>query len=287
MFAFVGAVGRDYFQEEVIQKGPSLNKIVVINLEGLIDEYVSRDICGQLKQAKEDRNVKGLIISVNSPGGLVSASDQIYNEILKYRYETGRPVVAFMHGLAASGGYYTSVACEKIVAEPTVITGSIGVILRYFVIQELLEGKLGIEPVVIKSGLKKDWPSLFKKPSEEQLKYLEDNLIIPYYQRFVDIVAGSRKALTIEEVRALADGSIYSADDACNKKLIDKVGYFDEAVREISSLAGLKKARIVEYRKPFSWAYLLNVKTDGILKIDKSTMHKLSTPEVLYLWSIY
>jgi len=288
-FAISGVSGRDYYQEVVIQKGPFLDndKIVVINLEGVIDENVSRDISVQLKQATADRKVKGLIISINSPGGLVSASDQIYNEIHKFRHESGIPVVAFMHGVAASGGYYASVACEKIVAEPTTITGSIGVILNYFVLQDLLEGKLGIEPVVIKSGLRKDWPSIYRKPSNEELKYLEDTLVVYYYQRFVDIVAESRKALSVEQVRGLADGSIYSADKACKEKLIDKVGYFDEAVGEVLRLAGLESAKVVEYRHPFSWVNLLNMKADNVLKIDRSTLTELSTPQIMYLWSIH
>ncbi len=101
-----------------------------------------------------------MIIRVNSPGGTISGSDQIHNEIVKYRSETNQPVVAFMQGVAASGGYYSSVACDKIIAEPTAITGSIGVIMGYLVLQQLLEEKLGIQPIVVKAGDKKDWPKL-------------------------------------------------------------------------------------------------------------------------------
>lgn len=115
-----------------------------------------------------------------------------------------------MQGIAASGGYYTSVACDKIIAEPTTITGSIGVISLYLVVQELLEHKLGILPVVIKAGAKKDWPSYFQAPSEEQLQYLQNKLVNPAYERFVQIVAEGRNAtLTESQVRQLADGSIF------------------------------------------------------------------------------
>jgi protease IV len=287
MFIFGGGGLEDYYYEDVIIHGPPGEKIVVINLNGIIDDETSKDIYKQLKYAESDDNVRGVILRVNSPGGLVSSSDQIYTEITKFRKRTGRPVVAFMQGTAASGGYYSSVACNTIVAEPTVITGSIGVIMNYFVLQELLEGKLGIEPVVIKSGAKKDWPSPFKMPDEEQLKYLQEKLIVPTYERFVDIVANSRKALSRDDVKRLADGSIYGADEALAEKLIDKVGYMDDAIMETMKLAGIKNAKVVQYRRPFSLAGLLSAKSEGIPKLDTNLLHKLGTPQVMYLWSIH
>ncbi len=145
---------RGILSEEVIEKGPRTKKIAVISVQGIINSGQAQNVYQQLKVAREDRRVKGLIIRVNSPGGTVSGSDEIYNEIRRYRYKTDKPVVAFMQGMAASGGYYVSVACDKIVAEPTTVTGSVGVIAGHFVLQELLEQKLGIQPVIIKSGRK-------------------------------------------------------------------------------------------------------------------------------------
>ena len=167
--AFVFGAGQsDGFVEDVIQAGPKTAKVVVINLKGIIAGGAASDIYKQLKAVGSDGNVKGVILRIDSPGGLVSSSDQIYNELRKYRAKTGKPVVAFMQGVAASGGYYAAVGCDEIVAEPTVITGSIGVIMNYFVFEELLEKKLGILPVVSKSGLRKDWPSPFEAPSAER-----------------------------------------------------------------------------------------------------------------------
>jgi len=171
--AAIFATGRSsIYAEEVIRKGPSDNKIVVINLQGVIIGRKAQDVYRQIKTAREDKQVKGLILRVDSPGGTISGSDQIYHQIQNYRQETGKPVVAFMQGIAASGGYYSSVACEKIVSEPTALTGSIGVIMSYFVLEDFLENKLGIQPVIMKSGLKKDWPSPFKKVTAEQRKYI-------------------------------------------------------------------------------------------------------------------
>jgi protease-4 len=283
--AFLAGQG-GIFTEEAIQAGPRAAKIAVITVQGIIDEEQAREVYKQIKSARQDKRVKGLIIRVNSPGGTISGSDQICNEIRKYRKEEGKPVVAFMQGVAASGGYYASVGCDKIVAEPTVITGSIGVIGGHFVIQGLLEEKLGIQPVIFKSGEKKDWPSPFQQVTEEQRQYIQDKLIAPAYDRFVQIVDEGREELTLDDVKRLADGSIYSAKEALSEKLIDKIGYIDDAIEQVKSLAGIEKAQVVEYRKPFSLPYLLSSRSRNILKIDKSTLYELSTPQVLYLWSL-
>ncbi len=274
------------FTEEVIEKGPRTTKIAVIRMEGIIEEEMARDVREQLKAAQEDSHVKGIIIKVTSPGGTISDSDQIYNEINKYRKKTGKPAVAFMEGIAASGGYYASVACDKIVAAPTAITGSIGVIMGHFVVQQLLEEKLGIQPVVVKSGPKKDWPSPFRPFTEEEKQYIETKLINPAYERFVQVVAEGRKELTIEDVRRLGDGSIYGAEEALKDKLIDKIGYLDEAIETAKMLAGVENAQVIEYRKPFSFSELLGAQSGGMLKFDKSTLYKFCTPQMLYLWAL-
>jgi len=278
---------RGILAEEVIQKGPRTKKIVVISVQGIINNGQAQDVYEQLKLVRKDKWVKGLIIRVNSPGGTVSASDRIYNEIRKFREKTDKPVVAFMEGIAASGGYYVSVACETIVAEPTTITGSVGVIAGHFVLQELLEEKLGIQPVIIKSGRKKDWPSLFQQITEEQRQYIQEKLISPAYERFVKLVTDGRESLTLAEVKDLADGSIYGAQEALDEKLIDKIGYLDEAIEQVKTLAKIEEAQVVEYRRPFSLGGFLRLQSRSILKIDRTTLYELSTPQLLYLWSLY
>jgi len=287
MSLFFAAGQKGLFTEEVIREGPRTSKIAVISLEGLIDNSQSQDIHKQLKSAADDENIKGLIIRVNSPGGFVSSSDQINNEIRKWRNQMEKPVVAFMESIATSGGYYASVACDKIVAEPTAVTGSVGVIMNYFVLQQLLEEKLGIEPVVVKSGPKKDWPSPFTPPDEQQLQYLRDKLISPAYERFVHVVAAGRQSLTLDQVKRLSDGSIYGADEALAENLIDAVGYLDEAIDQVLSLAGIQQAQVVEYHKPFSLASLLSVQSRSLLSLDRDTLHEFTTPRLLYLWTPY
>jgi len=244
--------------EEVIRQGPRSKKIAVVTLQGIIDGAQARHLLSQLKMAERDRRVKAVIVQVDSPGGTLAGSDR----------------------------YYTSVACEKIVAEPTTITGSIGVIFGHFVLEQLLQEKLGIEPVFLTSGPKKGWPSMFSAFTEEQREYVEEKLISPAYKRFVKIVADGRPSLTRVEVEDLADGSIYGAEEAVQEKLIDKVGYFDDAVELVKSLAGLEKAQVVQYRRPFSFVRFLTYQSRSSFKLDRNTLYELSTPQVLYLWTI-
>ena len=287
-FMFLATGQRSDLTEEVVREGPIGTKIAIVTIGGVIYDEQAEHVYKQLKAARKDRRVKAVIVQVNSPGGTISASDQIHQEIKNFRENSNKPVIAFMQGVAASGGYYTSVACEKIIAEPTIITGSIGVISSYIVVQELLEDKLGIEPITIKSGTKKDWPSSFRSPTEEEIQYIQDKLIKPALDRFVKIVAEGRKALlTMPEVTRLADGSIYGAQEALDEKLIDKIGYLDEAVDLAKSLARVDKAQVVRYRKPFSLSDLISYRAKSTLKLNRATLYELGTPEILYLWSAH
>jgi protease IV len=288
-FALIATGGtRGAFTEQVVESGPRTDKIAIIPISGIIDGAQAQRVTEQLKNAKSDKAVRGLILRVNSPGGSISGSDQIYNEVRKFRTDSGKPVVAFMESMAASGGYYCSVACEKIIAEPTVITGSIGVIMANFVFGDLLEKKLGVQPVIIKSGEKKDWPSSFRAPTDEELQYLRDRIIMPAYDRFLAVVAEGRKdILTPEQIRPLADGGIYTAGQAKDNKLIDEIGYLDDAISKIKSLAGVSKAEVVEYRPVFSFMSILDSKTNLGIKIDRSTILEITMPQAMYLWRAF
>lgn len=272
--------------EETIVPGPSDKKIAIVNLYGIIDNELCYEVTTQLKQAAKDEKVKAVIVRTVSPGGTVSASDRIHHQISLLRQETGKPVVAFMQTVAASGGYYTSVACTKIIAEPTTITGSIGVIMNHLTIKELLEEKLGITPVTIKSGEKKDWPSIFTETTEQQKEYLFEKLITPAYNRFVDLVTkGRRDVLTPSEVKELANGSIFSADEALAKKLIDEIGYIDEAVELAKSLANMEDARVIEYKKPQSLLSVLTAQSKNSWIPNRNSLQELAVPKLLYLWN--
>ncbi len=279
---------RRFYDQAVVREGPRGTKIVMVNVEGMIHSQQADNVYRQLDAARKDSSVRALIVRVNSPGGTISGSDRIYREIQRYQEDTGQPVVAFMEGVAASGGYYASVACDRIVAEPTAITGSIGVVMSYFVFQDLMENKLGVQPVFLAKGDKKDWPSSYRAPKQEELDYIDERLLDPAYERFVKIVQeGRSRELTPGQVRQLADGSIYGAPRALQEKLIDKVGYLDDAIAEVKTLAGLQDAQVVEYRRPFSFMDMLTAKSPNALKLNRETLYELSAPEVLYMWSAY
>ena len=277
------------FEERVVQDGPRTAKVAIVSVDGVIDDEQAARFQDQLDMAATDRAVKAVVVRVDSPGGTISGSDRIYNALTRFKAEYNRPVVAFMEGIAASGGYYTSVGCDQIVAEPTAITGSIGVIMSHFVLEDLMKDKLGVLPVVIKSGQKKDWPSSYHAPTDEETAYLEERLIQPAYARFLEVVAeGRRHVLSIDEIRPLADGGIYSAQQAMDNKLIDRIGYQADAVDLAMSLADLPDAEVVEYREAFSLSQMLGVTSPAAsLRIDRKTLHALTTPEVMYLWKAY
>lgn len=273
------------FSETVLHAGVRTQKIAVINLSGLIQTETADELAKQVKMAGQDAKVKAVIVRIDSPGGTVSASDRINYELRKLRDEYNKPTVAFMQGVAASGGYYSAVACEKIIAEPTVITGSIGVIMETFVLQELLEQKLGVQAVILKSGEKKDWPNPFRPVTDEQKAYLQDKLIKPAYDRFVKVVAQGRTSLSEQQVRTLADGSIYGAEEACNNKLVDAVGYFDTAVDAAKALGKANDAQVVEYRRIWSLGEWLGASSGTALPpINRKTLTDLTQPQLLYLW---
>ncbi|MDD5134839.1 MAG: signal peptide peptidase SppA [Phycisphaerae bacterium] len=273
----------DHYLEKVLQKGRASSKIAVIRIEGIINNDLSEKVIKQIKAAREDNTVKAVIFKTITPGGAVAASDRIYDEICRFKAESGKPAVAFMETIATSGGYYTSCACDKIIAEPTTITGSIGVIMGHFVLQELLEQKLGIKPFIAKSGTKKDWPTTFEPVTEEQAAYLNNKLIMPAYERFVGIVAKSREdVLTEEQVKTLADGSIYNAPEALENKLIDDIGYIQEAIVLAESLANISNTKVVEYTEPFSIETLFGAQS--IFKFNMDSLSSLTTPGLLYIW---
>lgn len=275
----------DRLSEKTLIEGKSDQKIAIVDITGLIDQEMSQWVTKQLQAAEKDSRVKAVIIRISSPGGLVSSSDQIHYQLTQFAKKTNKPMVAFMQDIAASGGYYVAVACPQIIAEPTVLTGSIGVLMNHMVIKDLLEQKLGIQPVTLKSGEKKDWPSLFAPTTEEQKNYLEQKVILPAYQRFVTLVAeGRQHKISSEQVRLLADGSIFSALEAADKGLVDTVGYLEDVVEMLKQQANLTEPMVIEYTQRLTLLSTLMSETKSPLTSLTNQLDKLLTPQVLYLW---
>jgi len=250
-------LGEDRMQEVVLIKSPAKEKVLVIDLEGMIGplgqngilnregDVLSR-VYARLQRAAEDRSVRGVILRLDTPGGDVTSSDILYREVVKFKERTGLPVVALMMGVAASGGYYVASACDAVVAHPSTITGSIGVISLFPDMGGLLS-KVGVKMQVIKSGELKDAGSPFRDLSEKEQRIFQE-IIDELYERFLSVVQESRKgSLSLEEIRNLADGRIYTAAQALKLKLIDEVGYFDDALQRVLEKGKIPAAQVVAY----------------------------------------
>jgi len=250
-------LGRPELEEVVLVKSPAKEKILVVDVQGMIGgpgrddplgwegDVISR-VYARLRKAAEDGLVRGIILKLDTPGGDVTSSDILYREILRFKETTGRPVVGLMMGVAASGGYYVSSACDTVVAHPSTITGSIGVISVFPSVAGLIS-KVGVDVRVIKSGTLKDAGSPFRGMSPEEQKVFE-GMITEMYEDFLKVVHDRRKDdLSMDELRRLADGRVYTGLQAFRLKLIDAVGYFDDALAAALSLAGLRAARVIAY----------------------------------------
>ena len=299
--AMAGSQVADYqpkFQKRTIT-GKGESEILVIHLQGIISEesyYGSgsvkpETIKAKLEQAARDDKVKAVILQIDSPGGAITATDKIYHYLRQFRQESDKPIVAYLDTVAASGGYYAALAADQIIAHPTCITGSIGVIMSFFQMKELLENKLGIKHIVIKSARHKDIGSISREISEEEFKIL-NNVIQEMYRRFLEVVKQGRPNLKVQEAELLkiADGRIYTGKQAMHLGLIDDIGYRQKAVDKACELARLVKGnyKLVQYQMPRSlFQELINPRianrTSPQLMFD-TLVQQYASPRFYYLW---
>ena len=210
------------------------NRIQVVDVEGeLVD---SRPIIEQLKRYEDSKSVPAILLNVDSPGGGVAASQEIYTEIKRLREKKHKIVVAYMSSVGASGAYYVSCPADKIIANSGTIVGSIGVIAEWVNYGDLLQWAK-LKDVTFKTGEFKDTGSPTRALTDREKAYFQ-GLIDDMYVEFVDAVAAGRK-LDVEAVRVLADGRVFTGRDAREKKLIDEIGNFQDAVDLTASLAGI------------------------------------------------
>lgn len=216
------------------------DKVAVVEIEGVITE--SNSINKQIKEYGERKDVKAVVVRIDSPGGGVGPSQEIYRELKKVSAQ--KRVVASMGSVAASGGYYVAAAADKIIANPGTITGSIGVIMEFANVEDLLK-KIGLKGYVIKSGEYKDIGSPLRSMKEDE-KRLIQGVIDDVHEQFINIVAENRK-LDIVTVKKLADGRIFSGLQARDMKLVDELGNFQDAIDAAASLANIKGKPFVIY----------------------------------------
>ncbi|MDR1611535.1 MAG: signal peptide peptidase SppA [Planctomycetota bacterium] len=230
--------------------------IAIINVVGVIDGNGSPlegsgmiSVAGeQLRAAAEDDEVKVVLLQIDSPGGGLTASDMLYNEILRTRAK-GKLAVAWASSVMASGGYYVAAASDGIMASPTATVGSVGVMLQHFQIRELLD-RLGVKVEPVISGSRKDIGSIFREMTPEERSLLQQN-VDHAQRRFVEVVAKGR-GMDPAAVEPYADGRIFTSDEAKEAGLIDRIGYIENAIEWAEELAGEKGMRVIAYRRVFS-----------------------------------
>jgi len=296
---------RQDLDESVVAPGKGLwvaDRLAIVEVDGLLMNRREPSLLGagenpvslfveKLDTAAADKRVCGLILRVNSPGGGVTASDIMYERVMRFRRERGIPVVAVLNDVAASGGYYVACAADTIIAQPTSITGSIGVIVQTVSLDGTLR-KLGISAEAITSGPYKDMASPLKPLSDDDRQVLQ-GIVDQFYERFVTVVAAGRPELTKAQVIMAADGRVYTGDQALEVGLVDRVGTLDDAIELLRERTGRPRAKVVMYHRPLGYrgtAYAagqvpaprINL---NLLNISGADLSFLTRPQFLYLWS--
>jgi len=222
-------------------------KVAIVELEGLIAE--TDDLVRELRQHRENPSVKAVVIRINSPGGVVGPTQEVYDALRRVR-EAGKPVVASLGAVAASGGYYIAVGADQIYANPGSLTGSIGVIMQLANLDALMK-KVGVDYVVVKAGAFKDIGNVARPMTAEERRVLQ-TLLDDVHGQFIDAVAKGRK-LPREQVAQFADGRVFSGTQALSLKMVDALGGLEDAVNAAAKLANLPTPPAVERpRRRFS-----------------------------------
>jgi protease IV len=285
--------------QEVQLSGSGDGKVLLMDLSGVISSSEKEGLLPQpnqlasfkeeLTKAAKDDKVKALVLRINSPGGTVNASDILYHELKTFKANKKIPIIASMMDVAASGGYYLAMATDAIYVHPSTVTGSIGVIMLTVNAKGLLE-KVGVEANAITSGPRKDMGSPFRTMTTEE-RAIFQGVIDSFYQRFLMVVQEGRPQLSADQIKKLADGRIYSGDQAKEAGLVDDIGYLDEAIERAKKNAGLTDARVVTYRR--SGEYQNNIYSrvlgggsglSSLAQMDLLSIVRGGSPQFMYLW---
>jgi protease-4 len=287
--------------EELVIEGKGKDKILLLDISGVISERdnsgpsfqqdtsIIEDIKEALKKAQYDDAIKGIVVKINSPGGTITGSDILHHELKQFKEEQGIRVVACLMDVGTSGGYYVATAADEIMAHPTTITGSIGVIALKFNIKGLLN-LVGVKDETIKSGEMKDIWSPFR-PSTDKERAIMQAVIDQFHSRFIDVIKEGRKNLSRQEIEKLANGRIFTADEALKAKLIDRIGYLDDALDEMKKSLNIPDATIITYGRPGTFKGTIYSKTSptapqeiNLISINRIDPIQSLNLRFMYLW---
>ncbi|MCQ6278378.1 signal peptide peptidase SppA [Bacillus sp. EB600] len=285
------------FTEEVVKEGSETKKIVILDVDGVIQDtgeaqsflqnsgYNHQSFLKKLDYIKADDSVKGIILRVNSPGGGVMESAEIHHKILQLK----KPVYVSMGSITASGGYYISTAANKIYASPETLTGSLGVIMEGYNYKGLAK-KYGVDFVTIKSGPYKDIMSPTRQMTDDERKILQE-MINNSYEGFVKVISDGRH-IPVDQVKKLADGRVYDGRQAKDLNLIDGFGYLDDVIAKMKKAENLSGAEVIRYSDNVGIGSLLgmtaqksfsgnNAELSNLMKL----ISKTNSPRLMYLYA--
>ena len=307
LFLVSGCIHVDLFPgggklQEAIISGKGKDKVLLIDISGMLttgkasglleEPSLPARIKEELTKAEEDTHVKAIILRINTPGGSVTASDLVYHELKVFKKKRAVPVIAAIMDLGTSGGYYIAMAADHILAHPSTITGSIGVIMVTMNAQGLLE-KVGVQPAAIVSGPKKAMGSPFRPMNDEE-RAIFQGTIDHLFEQFLSVVKEGRPGLSMEQIRMVSDGRIFTADIAKTKGLVDSIGYLDEAIDLAKKEANLEQAKVVTYTRGRGTHQNIYSRFDppqigpiGFPQVDAHSLFNVltgGTPQMLYMW---
>lgn len=307
LFLVSGCIHIDLFPgggilNEATLSGEGEDKVLLIDISGMLTTGKSSGILEEpslparikeeLTKAEKDEHVKAIVLRINTPGGSVTASDLVYHELKVFKKKRPVPVIAAIMDLGTSGGYYIAMAADHILAHPSTITGSIGVIMVTMNAEGLLE-KVGVKPSAIVSGPKKAMGSPFQPMNDEE-RAIFQGAIDHLYEQFLAVVEEGRPGLSKAHIRTLADGRIFTADIAKAQGLVDEIGYLDEALDLAKKEAKLEKARVVTYTRGGGTHQNIYSRFDPPqiepIRFPQVDAHSLfnvltgGTPQMLYMW---
>jgi protease-4 len=284
--------------QEAQVDGTGKAKVLLIEISGVISSQEKEgfrpapsmiaSVKEQLTRASKDENIKAIVLRINTPGGTVTASDIIYHELKTFKATRKIPIIASIMDMGTSGGYYIAAAADTVLAHPSSVTGSIGVIMLTVNAKGLLE-KIGVEATAVTSGPRKDMGSPFRTMTAEE-RAIFQGLIDSFYQRFLAIVQEGRSNLQMEQIKRLADGRIYTGEQAKAAGLVDEIGYLEDAVELAKQKAGITEARVVTYQRPGEYSnnvysrLLAPGALAGLAELDLASFVRGGTPQFMYLW---
>jgi protease-4 len=282
---------------ETVKEGSADQRVAIVPIVGVIDSNMSEQVDHFLDEAEKDSGVKAVVLQIDSPGGTVTASDEIYARLLRFKQDKKVPVIVSMGSLATSGGYYAACAGDYLFAEQTTLTGNIGVLMPRFNFSKLME-KYGVEEnTIVSEGARfKNAGSTFSPDTPEATKYLQ-GLANSMFARFKDVVKQGR-GKKIASMESVADGRAFTASEAKSNGLVDDIGYLGTAIEYATKTAGLSKPTVIRYSHPPSLLDLFGasshvpgtrasggVTVNGVnVNVDRKLLEELMTPRVLYLW---